>query len=294
MYPKVSVIVCASKNCTYLSKAIDSVTEQTYPNIEIIISDEYAHLTGRAESPDIIAEKYGNLCDIAYLSGPSSLNAAIEKSTGEYIAFLEDRGEYFHQYIECHLKFMMMHNLSFSYSDTTEQTKDGKRLCMRIADGITDWSADTAFKYHITSGISPLSSSMFRRDFLVEVGGFRNAGSGKNYMLVYDAIEYARTHPDRSLGYFPCSYISFNPDDNPDQDAALRIKNENELYAVKLSGAEKLDDTDRKYIDFRHYAALAHIASQNKDLKETVKNLFTAFMISPDFTLTQFKKVKPD
>ena len=119
MYPKVSVIVCAGKKCTHLSKAIESVTEQTYPNIEIIIADEYANLADRVESPEMIAESYGNLCDITYLGGPSSLNAAIEKSTGEYTAFLEESGEYFNQYLECHLKFMMMHNLSFSYSDTS-------------------------------------------------------------------------------------------------------------------------------------------------------------------------------
>lgn len=294
MYPKVSVIVCTGKKCTHLSKAIESVTEQTYPNIEIIIADEYANLVGRAESPETIAESYGNLCDITYLGGPSSLNAAIEKSTGEYTAFLEESGEYLNQYLECHLKFMMMHNLSFSYSDTSEFIKGGKSFHTKISDDITVWSADTMFRNHIAIGISPLSSFMFRRDFLVEIGGFRNAGSGRNYMLVYDAIEYTRTHPEARLGYFPSLYINFNPDGNDKQDSAQRIKNENELYAVKLAGAEKLDNEDKKYIDFRHYAVLARIASQDKNTKETIKNLFKAFMISPDFTLTQFKKERPD
>ena len=294
MYPKVSVIIRASEKCTYLSQAIESVTGQTYPNIEIIIADEYAHLAGRAESPEAIIEKYSRLCDITYLSGASSLNAAIEKSTGEYTAFLEESGEYFNQYLECHLKFMMMHKLSFSYSDTSKFIKSGKSFHTKISDNITDWSADTMFRNHIAIGISPLSSFMFRRDFLIEIGGFRNAGSGRNYMLVYDAIEYNRTHPEARLGYFPCSYISFNPDVNEKPDSAQRIKNENELYAVKLAGAEKLDNEDKKYIDFRHYAVLARIASQDKNTKETIKNLFKAFMISPDFTLTQFKKVRPD
>ena len=84
---KVSVIIPTFNSGAYLNEAINSVLNQTYSPIEIIVVND-----GSTDSTDNILREYLN--DIKYLSqenlGPASArNLGIKHAKGEYIAFLD-------------------------------------------------------------------------------------------------------------------------------------------------------------------------------------------------------------
>ncbi len=88
--PKISVVVPVYNVEKYLRQCIDSILNQTYDNLEIIlvndgstdncpeICDEYAHKDSRVK---VIHKKNGGLS--------SARNRGIDESTGEYIMFVD-------------------------------------------------------------------------------------------------------------------------------------------------------------------------------------------------------------
>ncbi len=92
---KVSVVIPTYKRSETLERAIKSVAEQTYKNIEILVVDD--NEPGSEESvivADLIKSlEYENLILVTqdrHINGAAARNAGIRKATGEYIAFLDD------------------------------------------------------------------------------------------------------------------------------------------------------------------------------------------------------------
>lgn len=85
--PLVSVIIPFYSNSNWLCEAIDSVLNQTYKNIEILVIND-----GSPEDLSHIIEKYGFRITLINKKngGPSSArNLGIKKSKGKYVAFLD-------------------------------------------------------------------------------------------------------------------------------------------------------------------------------------------------------------
>jgi len=85
--PKVSVIIPTYNRAEIVTEAIDSVLQQTYNNIEIIVVDD-----GSSDhTGEVLTARYGN--KIIYLpqqhKGVPARNAGISISSGNYIAFLD-------------------------------------------------------------------------------------------------------------------------------------------------------------------------------------------------------------
>ena len=92
--PKVSVIIPTHKRPDSLITAINSVLEQTYKNIEIIIVNDTGIIhESQKEYHNVISLFKGKVTYINLLyntGGGNARNVGIEKSTGEYICFLDD------------------------------------------------------------------------------------------------------------------------------------------------------------------------------------------------------------
>ena len=88
--PKVSVIIMSYNQDEYIDSAIKSVINQTYKNLEIIISDN-----GSTDKSKEIIENHANRDSrIIYLDYPENnkitvrQNKAAQVSTGDYISLL--------------------------------------------------------------------------------------------------------------------------------------------------------------------------------------------------------------
>ncbi len=88
MAPKVSVIIPVFNGSNYLKKAIESVLNQTYSNIEIIIVNDGSQDNGETEK---IALSFGKSIQYYFKKNggvASALNLGISKMKGEYFSWL--------------------------------------------------------------------------------------------------------------------------------------------------------------------------------------------------------------
>lgn len=92
----VSVIIPTYKRADYLTRAIDSVLNQTYNNIEIIVVDDNNSNSTDRKNTESIMQKYNENSKIKYIkhsknmNGSAARNTGVSASKGEYITFLDD------------------------------------------------------------------------------------------------------------------------------------------------------------------------------------------------------------
>jgi glycosyltransferase involved in cell wall biosynthesis len=104
--PLVSVVIPTYKRPDMLGRAINSVLNQTYDNIEIIVVDDNdADSEYRRETEEFL-ERYADVDNLLYLkhkknkNGAAARNTGINNAKGEYIAFLDDDDEWLSEKIE--------------------------------------------------------------------------------------------------------------------------------------------------------------------------------------------------
>lgn len=92
----VTVIIPTYKRAHYISRAIKSIQEQTYKDVEIIVVDDNNPDTEYRELLEKEMEKYKNCPNIKYIQHEKNKNGAVARNTGikeakgEYITFLDD------------------------------------------------------------------------------------------------------------------------------------------------------------------------------------------------------------
>lgn len=87
---KISVVVPVYNTKEYLCECVDSIINQTYENIEIVLVDDGSN-DGSAEICDKYGMKYSSVKVIHKKNGglQSARSAGIKESTGEYIGFVD-------------------------------------------------------------------------------------------------------------------------------------------------------------------------------------------------------------
>lgn len=114
MKPKVSVIIPFYNGVEWLCEAVQSVLNQTYDNLEIIVVND-----GSPEDVDSFLQKYEN--KIHYYKkengGPASArNYGIDMATGDYIALLDSDDIWLPQKTEHQIDFMKNYNIMWSHT----------------------------------------------------------------------------------------------------------------------------------------------------------------------------------
>jgi len=170
--PLVSVIIPTYNRSVLLMKTIDSVLNQTYNNIEIIVVDD--------GSQEDLTENLNNIKKLKYYRIPNSggpskpRNLGIKKSNGKYIAFIDDDDLWVNNKIEIQVnkleknkEFGLAHNYC-SVIDEFGKEKDeiiGKSGSIKIKHGdvvermIGNWTLMT-------------SSVLLRKELVDKVGFF--------------------------------------------------------------------------------------------------------------------------
>lgn len=134
----VSVVIPTYSRNTTLCKAIDSVINQTYKNLEIIVVDDNPADSEWRQSTEKLMEQYKKDSRVRYLKNKKNLggsgarNEGIRASKGDYIAFLDDDDEYLpakiEKQLECALKSEMT-RLALVFCDVLMTYDDGSYMC---------------------------------------------------------------------------------------------------------------------------------------------------------------------
>lgn len=106
--PLVSIVIPTHNRCNILKRAVVSAINQTYQNIEIIVVSD-----GSQDNTDSVMEELlkqdARLRYYPYApaqGGNHARNVGIEKSAGEYIAFLDDDDEWYPEKIQKQVAIM--------------------------------------------------------------------------------------------------------------------------------------------------------------------------------------------
>lgn len=173
----VSVIIPTYKRPVTLPRAIDSVLNSTWKNVEVIVvddnndGDEY-----RRETETVMSEYLSTYQNVKYekhkenKNGSAARNTGIRASSGEYIMFLDDDDEFLPEKIAAQVAFMEKHDETWGacytgYLDIRNGKVSARGLEKQEGDLLVHELARNLF---VHAG----SNLMVRRSVVLDVNGF--------------------------------------------------------------------------------------------------------------------------
>lgn len=166
--PLVSVIVPTFGRASFISKCIDSVLNQTYQNIELIVVDDNGEGTPNQLET---AKKLAPYSSVRYIihknnqNGSAARNTGIRASNGQYLCFLDDDDVFMPTKIEKQLEAIS----GYGFCLCSIEKKSEEKAYSVINDIKGNLLKDVLlYKYDFCSG----SSLMVARNIAVAVGGF--------------------------------------------------------------------------------------------------------------------------
>lgn len=171
----VSVIIPTKDRAHFLQEAIDSVTRQTQPVLEIIVVD----MLSKDRSREMIARSFGE--KVRFISKPfknqsESRNYGIKLAKGDLIAFLDSDDLWLEKKIEEQVKFMSSRKYVFSYTDMVVIDEMGQETPHSYVyyhqKENPYFGKNIANKILKEYNVIPTSSVMAPKKILERVGGF--------------------------------------------------------------------------------------------------------------------------
>lgn len=279
----VSVVMATYRREEALKDALESLVNQTYKNIEIILVDDNANKEWN-DKVKMIVDETNKVYPIIYIKNEvnkgsaETRNIGINKASGEYITFLDDDDLYMPNKIKNQVNHMIEKNSDFSITDLELLNENGRRIEKRTRKYIKDTSNKSLFKYHLMHHITGTDSMMFRRKYLLRIGGFPGIDVGDEFYLMQRAIAgYGK------FSYLPVcdikAYVHSETDGLSSGDS--KINGENALYEFKRKYFNKLDKKSIRYIKMRHYAVLAFAEIRRKKYIAFIENSIKSALCSP-------------
>ena len=282
-YPKVTVIIPTYKRSVdFLSRAVKSVMNQTYTNIEIIVIDDSpSDYKGRDQikkyMQGISKENIKYFQNKKNLGGSLARNIGIELASGEYISFLDDDDEYMPEKIEKQVKYMLYTGVDLSFSNMIMYSPSGTVVDFREYNDIPAFDNSTLLHYHLMKHMTGTPTFMFKTEKIREIGGFEDAKMGQEFYLMLKSIEKGLT-----IGYIPeCDVKVYKHADGGITQGKNKIDGENRLYEFKKGYFNQMSNSEIRFINFRHWAVMVVAYKRNCMYMQMFGAGIKAFISSP-------------
>ena len=281
--PLVTVIIPTYKRpVEYLSRAIESVVNQTYKNIEIIIIDDSP---STYENRNAIKDYVNSLSSpfIRYyqneknLGGSLARNRGINLANGLFITFLDDDDEYKPLKIEKQVSFMLSADCDLSFSDMIMYNTNGIVVDYRDYTDIPAFDNKSLLHYHLMHHMTGTPTFMFKTERLKEIGGFEDAKMGQEFYLMLKSIEHGL-----KIGYLPeCDVKVYKHSAGGITQGKNKIDGEKHLYNFKKKYFSQLNAREIRFINFRHWAVMTVAYKRNRMYPQMLMASVRAFFSSP-------------
>lgn len=291
----VSVVVATYKRETELKKALESLAEQTYTCMEIILIDDNGNDEWNGKVFEIVDEfrkRYPDIVLEYIVNNPNqgsakTRNIGINSANGDYVTFLDDDDIYLPDKIRKQVEFMETNQYDYSITDLRLYNKDGKEIDRRIRSYIKETTVEALRMYHLKYHITGTDTMMFKKEYLIQIGGFAPIDVGDEFYLMQRAIEGGG-----KFGYLPeCDIKAFvHTGDDGLSSGDGKINGENTLYEYKKKFFNQLEASDVRYIKMRHYAVIAYAELRRKDYGQFISNVMKSFFASPCRFFTILKR----
>ncbi len=185
----VSVVIPTYSRNESLSRAIDSVLNQTYQNFEIIVVDDNPVNSDWRALTEILMDKYINNPKVRYvkneknLGGAGARNEGIKAAYGEYIAFLDDDDEYFSERIEKQIECFLnsdSEKLALVFCDALMTGNNEEFICYLKPR----YKGNCLYEAMKDNCLAPTSQWMAKKSALIDVGLFSIVPSKQDATLI--------------------------------------------------------------------------------------------------------------
>ena len=296
--PLVTVVIPTYKRSVeFLSRAVSSVLQQTYPHVELIVVDDSP--SDFRQRP-AVAQYMKTLENdrIVYLQneknvgGSLARNRGIDAANGEYITFLDDDDEYLPEKIAHQVCFMQQEDCDLSFSDMTMYNNADRVVDFRNYTDIPAFDTQSLLRYHLMKHMTGTPTFMYKTSKLREIGGFEDAKMGQEFYLMLKSIERGL-----KISYLPrCDVKIYKHADGGITQGRNKIDGENRLFEFKKQYFPVLSPREIRFITFRHWAVMAVAYKRNRQLYAIPYAGIRAFLASPIDFFTQiarfFKKIQ--
>ena len=291
----VSVVVATYKREAELKNALESLAKQTYPNMEIVLVDDNGNDEWNSkvsETVEVFRNRYPKIkleCIVNNSNQGSSKtrNIGIHSANGDYITFLDDDDIYLPDKIRKQVEFMETNQCDYSITDLILYNEDDKKINRRIRCYIKDTTVESLRLYHLKYHMTGTDTIMFKKEYLIQIGGFASIDVGDEFYLMQRAIEEGG-----KFGYLPgCDIKAYvHTGDGGLSSGDGKIKGENALYEYKKTFFNQLEAGDIRYIKMRHYAVIAYAELRRKNYVKFISNAMKSFFASPCNFFTILKR----
>lgn len=291
----VSVVVATYKREAELKNALESLAKQTYPNMEIVLVDDNGNDEWNSkvsETVEVFRNRYPKIkleCIVNNSNQGSSKarNIGIHSANGDYITFLDDDDIYLPDKIRKQVEFMETNQCDYSITDLILYNEDDKKINRRIRSYIKETTVESLRLYHLKYHMTGTDTIMFKKEYLIQIGGFAPIDVGDEFYLMQRAIEGGG-----KFGYLPgCEIKAYvHTGDGGLSSGDGKIKGENALYEYKKTFFDQLEAGDIRYIKMRHYAVIAYAELRRKNYVKFISNALKSFLASPCNFFTILKR----
>ncbi|MGL5965267.1 MAG: glycosyltransferase family 2 protein [Fusobacteriaceae bacterium] len=190
----VSIIMPTYKRRDLFNRALQSLVNQTYSNIEIIVIDDNSQFPDYRDYIESVIFQYREDKRIKYiqnkenLGGALSRNVGIKNSQGNYIAFLDDDDEYVPQKIELQYNFYkkrFKNDEGFIYSQSITLDKNMKEIS-RTKTYIKG-NKDSLF-YMMAGNLATTGNLFLPKALLEKVEGFKKLDCGQEWYVIFNIL----------------------------------------------------------------------------------------------------------
>lgn len=283
--PVVSVIVATYRRDSTLENALLSLVSQSYKSIEIIVVDDNADdkWSKRVEEIIKVVEKVSDY-RILYIrnkineGSAETRNIGVKSASGEFITFLDDDDLYLPNKIKNQVEHMIEVDADYCITDLDLYDEHNRLIERRNRKYIKQKKPANLLRYHLMHHMTGTDTIMFKRDYLLSIGGFPLINVGDEFYLMQKAIEAGGI-----FSYLPVCDIKAYVHKEIDglSSGESKIKGENELFEYKKKYFDKLCFHDKQYIVMRHYAVLAFAEMRRKSYLKFMKYAIKSFISSP-------------
>lgn len=286
MKPLVSVIVATYRRDTDLWRALCSLSNQDYSNVEIVLVDDNyepewnkkVEILVRKFREENTSTMFQYIVNYPNQGSAKSRNIGIEAANGEYVTFLDDDDIYLPDKISRQVFFMKENQTDYSITDLWLYNEKGKLVEKRIRDYIRDTSPEALLEYHLKYHMTGTDTMMFRREYLLQIDGFPPIDVGDEFYLMHRAIDGGG-----KFGYLPNCDVEavVHTGEGGLSSGQGKIDGENALYEYKKKFFVRLSKKTVRYIKVRHQAVLSYAYLRKRMYFKAGGKAIIAFLISP-------------
>lgn len=267
MGPLVSVVITTYNGLEVIERAIKSVQDQTYKNIEMIVVDDNGVGTvNQVETEKIIKKIDKDIKYIAHkvnLNGSQARNTGIMSSKGEYVALLDDDDVFRKNKIEKQVVMMEKKGSEYAlcYTGVLIHHKNGmQKKLMSNKEG-------DIFREAILRKVHAQTSEfLLKKSLVLDLGGFDETFRRHQDWEFFDRLAY-----HYKIAVVPEVCVDRYIYERTSEKDPKKFE-ENRLYYLKKMGPyiKRLKDREKKELYFFHYRGILREYLKEKNIVKTV------------------------